>query len=181
MLRIPLMMAVAALASASLQAAEAPRPAPEYSITLPNGKQVLLSQYRGKVVALGFYFTTCPHCQVTCQLMEKLSGEYGGRGFRPLGVAFNEMANLLIGDYARNLKLTFPLGASSRGTVYEFLKENDNQRGTVPQMVLVDRKGIIRFQSPAAGDEVFFKEQTLRQRIEELLKEPATRAAAKKK
>ena len=73
------------------------------------------------------------------------------------------------------------MGASSRGTVYDFLKENDNQRGTVPQMVLVDRKGIIRYQSPAGGDEVFFKEQTLRQRIEELLKEPVTRAASKKK
>ncbi len=35
-----------------------PRPAGEFTIHLDNGKQVLLSSYRGKVVLMSFFFTT---------------------------------------------------------------------------------------------------------------------------
>jgi peroxiredoxin len=162
-------------------AAEVPRKAPEYAFTMPNGKQVLLSQYRGKVVAFGFYFTTCPHCQVVCQLMERLSGQLGAKGFQPLGVAFNEVSAPLVADFMRVYRITFPFGASPRETVYKFLGENPNARGTVPQMVLIDRQGMIRYQSRHEGDEVFFKEETLRSRIEELLREGAGRPAPKKR
>jgi hypothetical protein len=39
-------------------AAEVPRKAPELEISLVNGKHLLLSQFRGKVVALAFISTT---------------------------------------------------------------------------------------------------------------------------
>ena len=39
------------------------RKAPELAFTIPSQGSKLLSQYRGKVVALEFIFTTCPHCQ----------------------------------------------------------------------------------------------------------------------
>ena len=35
-----------------------PRPSPEFVINMPNGSQLLLSQYTGKVVVLAFLFTT---------------------------------------------------------------------------------------------------------------------------
>jgi hypothetical protein len=51
---------------------------------------------------------------------------------------------------------------------------------TVPQLVLIDRSGVIRYQSPLnGGDGTFFQEATLRARIEELLKEPAGKVAGK--
>lgn len=46
------------LAAASAWAAEIPRKASELDIRLPGGKQLLLSQYKGKVVALAFISTT---------------------------------------------------------------------------------------------------------------------------
>jgi peroxiredoxin len=183
MRRTLILMALVAFTLVSTYAAAAtpavPRPAAEFAIQMPNGKQALLSQYRGKVVALGFYFTTCPHCQVTCAFMERLSGQLGAKGFQPIGVAFNENANMLVPDFTRSMRLTFPFGPASRESVYDFLHEDPNARGTVPQMVLVDRKGVVRYQSPPAGDDIFFKEDTLRKRIEELLSEPAGKPAAK--
>ncbi len=179
MRRSLILMALVAFTCAFTYAATVPRPAAEYAIQMPNGKQVLLSQYRGKVVALGFYFTTCPHCQVTCAFLERLSGQFGAKGFQPLGVAFNENSNILVPDFTRSLRLTFPFGPASRESVYDFLQEDPNARGTVPQMVLVDRKGVVRYQSPPAGDEEFFKETTLRKRIEELLSEPVGKSAGK--
>jgi len=35
-----------------------PRPSKEFTITLPSGKQTLLSSYRGKVVMMACMFTT---------------------------------------------------------------------------------------------------------------------------
>ena len=123
---------------AALLAAQVPRPAPEFVIKLTSGQQLLLSQYRGKVVALEFLSTTCPHCQTCSALLDRLYKEYGPRGFQPLGVAFNEMAGML-----------------------------------VPQLIFIDRQGIIRGQH--GGEDDFFKdeEKNMRARIEGLLKEPA--------
>ena len=172
------LFALAVLVLELVSAAEVPRKAPEYAFLMPNGKQVLLSHYRGKVVAFGFYFTTCPHCQVMCQYMEKLSGQLGARGFQPLGVAFNEISPAMVADFMRTYKITFPFGFSPRETVYEFLQENPNARGVVPQMVLIDRRGVIRYQSRHEGDDTFFREDVLRSRIEELLREPVGRTPA---
>ncbi len=69
----------------ALFGAEVPRPAPELVIRQVNGKQLLLSQYRGKVVALEFLQTTCPHCQTCSALLNKMYQEYGPRGFQPIG------------------------------------------------------------------------------------------------
>jgi cytochrome oxidase Cu insertion factor (SCO1/SenC/PrrC family) len=75
------------LSGFALAGAEIPRQAPEYAFTLPGGKQDLLSNYKGKVIALEFLFTTCPHCQTSARTLSKLQGEFGAKGFQALGVA----------------------------------------------------------------------------------------------
>ena len=44
------------------------RKAPELAFNIPGQGQKLLSQYRGKVVALEFILTTCPHCQAASRV-----------------------------------------------------------------------------------------------------------------
>jgi peroxiredoxin len=154
----------------------AARKAPEFTINLVSGKQLLLSHYRGKVVAIEFLFTTCPHCQHSAQVMSRFQNEYGPRGFQPLGVAFNEMAPMLVGDFVRMFNVHFPVGVSARDPVLKFLQISETERMVVPQLVLIDRQGVIRYQSPPSGDKEFYEEKVLRTRIEELLKEPAPRA-----
>lgn len=46
------------MAVGSVLAAPVPRKSPEFAISMPGGGQRLLSQYRGKVVALAFLSTT---------------------------------------------------------------------------------------------------------------------------
>src|SRR5690349_18641607 len=80
----------------SSTAAEVPRRSPEFAIQMPDGRQILLSQYRGKVVALIFILTYCPHCQKTIQSLSKLQPEYGPRGFQVLASAIEDMAKLAV-------------------------------------------------------------------------------------
>src|SRR5665213_815294 len=70
--------------------------APEFTITEPSGKQILLSSYKGNVVVLSFIYTTCIHCQDESRMLTKLYREMGPRGVQMLGVAFNDNAAVLV-------------------------------------------------------------------------------------
>jgi peroxiredoxin len=164
-----------------MQGAEVPRKSPEFAVLLPGGKQVLLSQYRGKVVALEFLFTTCPHCQVASRVMTKLFAEYGPKGFQPLGVAFNDNSDKLVGEFVKDFGATYPVGFSPRESVLSYLGYGPDERLSVPQMVIIDRKGEIRQQSLPANDGNTASEANMRQMIEKLLAEPAGKASAVKK
>ena len=51
-------LAALAMLACSAFAAEVPRKSPEFAIILADGKQVLVSSYRGKVLCLAFILTT---------------------------------------------------------------------------------------------------------------------------
>jgi len=168
------------LLAASLIAAEVPRPAPELAIRLVNGQQLLLSHYRGKVVALEFLYTTCPHCQNCSVGLNRLYQEYRPRGFQALGVAFNDSASLLVDDYVKQLQLTFPVGVGSREEVMSFLQHPLMEILYVPQLVFIDRKGAIRAQYRGRDDFFLNEEVNTRAQVELLLREAATRPKASK-
>src|SRR5689334_25126661 len=71
-------------------AAPVPRPSKEFTVTTPQGQQILLSSLKGKVAVVQFLFTWCPHCQAFSQVLTQLNTEYGPRGFQALGVAFDD-------------------------------------------------------------------------------------------
>ncbi len=168
----------AATPKADAPKTEAPpvlRKSPEFVIKFVDGKQMLLSSLKGKVVALLMVHTTCPHCQHTSQVFTQLYKEYGPRGFQPVDAAFNTMANMYVADFVKTFNIGYPVGYSSPEEVMAYLNYNVMERYTVPQIVWIDRKGDIRSQTPAAGeDATLYTEGYWRNMIETLLKEPAT-------
>lgn len=164
-----------------------PRKAPELAVMLNSKEQLLLSSYRGKLVALEFLLTTCPHCQHCSGIIQKMYEEFGPRGFQPIGAAINDNAQMLIPEFIHKLGLTYPVGVTPREMAYEFLGYNplDPSSGPMlmPQLVFIDRKGIVRAQYP--GDDKFFaeaQETNMRNEIEALLKDNgATKSASSKK
>lgn len=170
-MKIPQFLAVLGLAATFvLQGADLPRPAPAMTFKMPNGGVIDLTQYKGKVVALEFLITTCPHCQKCSQILQKMQDEYGPKGFQALGVATNDMAQMLVPDYVKNFALRFPVGFAPRDQAHEFLQHPTMLIMYVPQLVFIDRKGMI--QAQYAGGSDFFKEEetSVRAKIEEMLK-----------
>lgn len=159
-----------------------PRKAPEFTAALSQGKALKFSDYPGKVVCVEFLFTTCSHCQEASRLTTRLQNEYGPKGLQTIGVAFNDMANMLVPDFIRDFKVGYPVGWSAREPVNAFLQNNPEYALHVPQIVLIDRQGMIRFQSKAQGDSITATETFLRKNIEMLLSGPAprTRRAVRK-
>jgi thiol-disulfide isomerase/thioredoxin len=160
------------------------RKAPELAYNVPGQGEKLLSQYRGKVVALEFILTTCPHCQAASRLMTSLQQEYGPRGFQALDLAINaldenrtrQQADQLITNFVDTYHVGFPVGWVPRDSFLSFLGISITEYTVVPQLVLIDRRGYIHYQTAARGDDVSLKEATLRQRIQELLTLPTTSA-----
>ena len=162
---------LACLAGAQLASAEEPRKAPELAFTVPGQGSKLLSQYKGKVVALEFIFTTCPHCQAATKVMEEFQKEFGARGFQAIDVAVNDNADLLVENFAKEFQVNFPVGWVLRDQMISFMAWTDPYF-VVPQQVMIDRKGMIRYQTPQREDanwDKLMNKDTIRQHIEELL------------
>jgi thiol-disulfide isomerase/thioredoxin len=159
-------------AAAALADPPIPRPSPELKVTLTTGEEFRLSALRGKVVALEFIYTTCPHCQRASQILGKLVREYGPRGFRAVAVAFNEDAELRAPEFVAEFEIGFPVGIGTPATLFGYL--GVPPRGLeLPQLFFIDRRGVIR--AHFGGDDPFFShdEPNMRGMIERLLEAPA--------
>jgi hypothetical protein len=110
--------------------------------------------------------------------------EYGPKGFQALGAGFNDGAMQLVPSFVKQYGLTFPVGATDRLSVYQYLQQSMMAPGYVPLIVFIDKAGMIRAQY--SGDHAFFQneEKSMREMIEKLLKEgaaPKKASAASKK
>lgn len=180
--RLRHLLAGVLLAAAASIAAELPRPSPDLTIDLMNGKQVTLSQFKGKVCILAFILTTCPHCQKTVGYLSALQKEYGPQGLQVVASAVEDMAKMNVPDFIQRFQPPFPVGFNSLTTALEYLQHPAMFRLLMPQLVFIDRQASI--QAQYGGDDKFFaedQEKHLREQVEMLLKETpkkhATRAA----
>lgn len=160
--------------------AAVPRAAADLTYKLPGGKVQNLKQYRGKVVALEFILTTCPHCQAASKVMSRMQKELGSRGFQAIDIAVNDGAANLVPAFVKEFGVTFPVGYTDDKSALRFL-DLAPQRVLFPQMVLIDREGMIRYQSEVTGDALVVDEGALRTKIESLLNGAAARKRAEER
>jgi hypothetical protein len=123
-----------------------PRPAPELEIVESSGRTTKLSSYRGDVVLLGFIVTSCSHCQAVSREFEKLQTEFGPRGFH-----------------------VAEAGRIGVGEMRAFLGLSSAIRVSTPQVVLIDRIGMIRAQSAPEGTPMLQSADVLRGLIQSML------------
>jgi thiol-disulfide isomerase/thioredoxin len=159
------------LVASSLWAAEIPRPAPDLAIPLPGGKQVKVSDYRGKVLCLAFILTTCPHCMKTTQLLDGIYKDLAPKGFEVVEAAIND--NPDIPSFVAQFNVPFPVGTAGVLPAVDYIQWPRDKRPLVPFVVFIDRKGVIRAQY-TGYDAAFFdnqQEQHMRDEVEKLLNE----------
>jgi len=167
-------------------ASPVPRPSKDFTVSTPQGQNITLASLKGKVVVVQFLFTWCPHCQNFSRVLTQLNSEYGPRGFQALGVGFeDDVTKEKVMSYTQQFA-GFPVGISSRGPVLNYLGISELERIGVPQIVVIDRKGMIREQSTSQGGGPLGDPAHLKPLIESLLAEgapaktPAKSGGAKK-
>jgi thiol-disulfide isomerase/thioredoxin len=143
------------------------RKSPELAFKLPGQGERLLSQYHGKVVALEFILTTCPHCQAASQVMNQMQERYGSRGFQAVDVAIDPNADLLVENFAKEHQVKFPVGWVPIEQMMAYM--GFTERSVVPQLILIDREGNIHYETSRLGDSDSLKAEVVEKRIQELL------------
>ncbi|MDP4091723.1 MAG: TlpA disulfide reductase family protein [Bacillota bacterium] len=111
--------------------------APDFKLTDLNGKEVSLSEFKGKNVFLNFWATWCPPCREEMPDIEKLYQETKGTDLVILGVELGE---------SRQDVNSF---TSKNGYNYEFLLDTDNKAAveynisSIPSSFFIDKDGNI--------------------------------------
>lgn len=173
---ILLVMALVTSAFA-LPSVTAQRKSPEFTIIDSSGKSTQLSSFKGKVVVMEFLFVNSQHCMRVASTLNKLNNELGPRGFQAVGIVFDppNTANpgaQLLPAVVNYLKLTYPLGYASKDDVDNYLGRSNNETLNIPQVVVIDRAGMIRATSGGrGGDPALEDENSLRNLINGLLNE----------
>ena len=178
--RVIAVLTLLAMAGASARAAQLPRPSPDFAINLGQGKQVRISQYKGKTVVVAFILTYCSHCQMVIGVLSKMQKEYGPRGLQVLASATEDMAAAALPGFLRQFDPPFPVGINTTTEFVTYIQHPSMLQLYMPGLMFIDKEGTI--QAQYEGGDAFLQEsgveKNIRAKVEEMLK-PA--AAAPKK
>ena len=166
MLRVTIALLLSALAGFAQQA-PAPRKAPDLAIQVGQDKFTWLSEYEGRTCIVAVFMTTCPHCQYTTGVLGKIQRDYAAKGVQVLATAIEPMSSLHIADFKKQFQPNFPVGYNDQKYVMKFLGLPENDPMMVPQLVFVDRGGMIRAQ--LTGDDPSMEKDTQEKNLRALL------------
>jgi thiol-disulfide isomerase/thioredoxin len=110
--------------------------APDFDLPALDGKNLKLSDLRGKAVLLNFWATYCGPCKVEMPWFVELQKEYGPQGFQIVGVAMDDASTEDIAKFAKEMGVNYPIliGKESVGESYGGV-------GVLPTTFFLDRDG----------------------------------------
>src|SRR5437762_12175807 len=94
--------------------------APDFSLESLEGKNVRLSDLRGKAVLLNFWSTWCTPCKIEMPWFVEMQKQYGPEGLQVVGVAMDDASPEDIGKFAKDLGVNYPvlIGKEAVGDAY---------------------------------------------------------------
>lgn len=112
--------------------------APDFTLKSLDGKDVHLSDFKGKAVLLNFWATYCQPCKIEMPWFAELNKQYGPQGLEIVGVAMDDVGNDAIRKYATELGVNYPIlvGKESVADLYGGMQ-------FLPTTFYIDRQGKI--------------------------------------
>lgn len=114
-------------------------PAPDFVLKDLQGAKQALSAYKGKVVILNFWSTTCPPCVQELPSLNELYREQKHSGLVVLGIALDPTERP-VRELVGKLRIEYPAMLDSNKDVYFDSYGLFGQ----PVSVIVDRSGLVR-------------------------------------
>ncbi len=108
--------------------------APEFSLKDLSGKNVRLSDYKGKVVLVNFWASWCPPCKMEIPGFQKVYAAYKDRGFTIVGISTDDVSQSFIKD----MGMTYPVVMADDKVIIDY-----GNIYSIPTSFLVGRDGRI--------------------------------------
>ena len=124
---------------------QADLPEPELTLKDLDGKDVSLSEYKGKVVLVNFWATWCEPCRVEIPWLIEMQQKYGPKGFVLLGIALDEEGKSVVAPFVG--KERFDVNGQKLPMSYKILIGNDDAADKFgglfgyPTSILISRDG----------------------------------------
>ena len=136
------------------------KPEPELKLKDVNGKDVNLSDYKGKVVFVNFWATWCDPCRIEIPWLIAMQDKFGPKGFTVVGIAMDEEGKSAVAPFLD--KERFDVNGQKLPMNYPILLGSDeaaDKFGGIlgyPSSFLISRDGkvITKFQGLKSEDEL---------------------------
>lgn len=137
-LAVALLLALASLWAPPALAVGDGSVAPEIALKDLSGKQVKLSELKGKVVLVDFWASWCGPCREELPVLDGLYKKYKDKGLVVIGVGLDRDADKLA-KFLRALPISFPVVHDPAGSV-----ANKYEPPKMPSSYMIDKRGLIR-------------------------------------
>jgi len=113
--------------------------APDFTLKNIEGKEIRLSDLKGKIVFINFWATWCPPCREEIPAFVELQEEFGADNLIILGISVDQGDLSVVPEFAKSYNIN-----------YEILYANAEVVGTyggiqsIPTTFIVDRDGYLR-------------------------------------
>jgi peroxiredoxin len=133
--------------------------APDFTVTDLNGRQLTLSDFKGKIVLLDFWATWCAPCRTEIPHFIEMQQKYGPQDFQVIGISMDDDAKP-VREYYQQHQLNYPVAVGDDKLAQRF----GGMLG-LPVNFLIDREGRIFSKHLGATDVSVFDDE-----VAELLK-----------
>ena len=129
--------AINELRSSGLQIIKSGTKAPDFNISGFSGKNVKLSEYKGKVVLLNFWASWCPPCKAEMPSIQKLYDTLKSSKFTVMAIDVGEPKENGA-NYIKNNKFTFPVFFDAKNDA-----SSEYSVSSIPATYIIDKNGYL--------------------------------------
>src|SRR4030095_460877 len=107
---------------------------------IENGKEIKLSDYKGKVIFLNFWATWCGPCKKELPHLTELSTDLKDKDFKMIGISVDDNQEVL-NRFLQTNALSYTVLFEPNELVTKYMNTAGQTQNVIPQTYIIDKKG----------------------------------------